>query len=103
MFCIDPPQVIGNVPYITGYLGEKVTVNCPLVGNPPPVCSWKFTTCDYLTVLDMPSGVTFQNNNCSFTIQKLTSEYHSKCYICYARNSLGNKSTIYQSIQFEGM
>ena len=101
----DPPQVVDYKPSNSrtrGNLDQEVTVKCPLVGNPPPVCSWEFHTCDLETLLDVPSGLTFNNNNCSFTIQKLTLEYRNKCFKCYARNYLGDSSRDILDITFNG-
>ena len=99
----DPPQVIGHVPRTRGHLGKEVTLNCPLVGNPHPICSWEFYICDYETKLDVPSGISYGNNNCSLVVHKLTADYLYKCFICNAKNNLGSNWITVLEIVFTGI
>ena len=99
----DPPMKTYSRQRIRGQVGEEITVNCPLAGNPLPVCTWEFYTCSYTTLLEAPSGITYKNNNCSLIINDLTSEYLYKCFKCNARNSLGSNSRDVQSIFFTGI
>ena len=87
------------VPQYPSY-GQEIVISCPLEGNPPASYQWY-----YAMELDDCSesknrsaihpgnyfNITILNNNQTLFFREFN-ENHNGCYICNAKNFLGNKT-----------
>jgi len=94
-FCTDAPFVPSDfTPMTIGpeNFDSTITVRCPLMSNPQPVCNWsKYDNANVRQEVVPGYRIDFcdGSNNCSIHFMRLR-EVHSGLYECTASNVIGS-------------